>query len=189
MDDGTNLKAPPTRRQVIVGVAIAFSGLSLRSTETWAGAEEEVSRTEEAIHQEAVFKASRKRVYESLTDTKQFDKVIQLSGVMQSMPSRGSLRKSAVKWEARSHSLAGISRGVTSNSCRTSESFKPGEQAAGIQASTRLRSSSLPSTAPEPGLSLTILVFPRATRNIWRRDGRSIIGSHSKNFSPQRERS
>jgi activator of HSP90 ATPase len=89
MDDGTNLKALPTRRQAIVGVAIAFGGLSLRSTEAWAGAEEEVSRTEEAIHQEAVFKASLKRVYEALTDTKQFDKVIQLSGVRQSMPPGG----------------------------------------------------------------------------------------------------
>jgi uncharacterized protein YndB with AHSA1/START domain len=75
----------PTRRQAIVGVAIAFSGLALDSTEAWAGAEEEISRTAESIHQEAVFKASRKRVYEALTDAKQFDKVIQLSGAMQSM--------------------------------------------------------------------------------------------------------
>ena len=50
-----------------------------------AGAEGGISRTAESIHQEAVFKASRKRVYEALTDAKQFDKIIQLSGVMQSM--------------------------------------------------------------------------------------------------------
>jgi activator of HSP90 ATPase len=74
----------PTRRQVIVGGAIAFAGLALGSTEAWAGAEE-ISRTAEAIHQEAMFKASRKRVYEALTDAKQFDKVIQLSGVLQAM--------------------------------------------------------------------------------------------------------
>jgi activator of HSP90 ATPase len=79
----------PTRRQAIVGVAIAFGGLALGSTKAWAGAEEEVSRTAESIHQEAVFKASRKRVYEALTDTKQFDRVIQLSGVMKSMPPGG----------------------------------------------------------------------------------------------------
>lgn len=30
----------------------------------------------ESIHQEAIFKANRKRVYEALTDSKQFDKVI-----------------------------------------------------------------------------------------------------------------
>src|SRR3981081_2899253 len=57
--------------------------------EPWGGAEEEFSRTAEAIHQEPVFKASRTRVYEALTDTKQFDKVIQLSGVMKSMPPGG----------------------------------------------------------------------------------------------------
>jgi activator of HSP90 ATPase len=75
----------PTRRRAIVGVAIAFGGLALGSTKAWAGAEEEISRTAESIHQEPVFKASRKRVYEALIDAKQFDKVIQLSGVMQSM--------------------------------------------------------------------------------------------------------
>ena len=88
MSDRDNLAVltnGPTRRQAIAGVAIAFGRLALGSTEAWAGAEEEISRTAESIHQEAVFKASRKRVYEALTDTKQFDKVIQLSGVMQSM--------------------------------------------------------------------------------------------------------
>src|SRR5713226_7804123 len=74
-----------TRRQLIAGVAVAFGGLSMRPAMGWAGAEEEVSHTAESIHQEPVFKASRKRVYEALTDAKQFDKVIQLSGVVQSM--------------------------------------------------------------------------------------------------------
>ena len=72
----------PTLRQAIVGVAIAFGGLVLGSTKAWTEAEEEISRTAESIHQEPVFKASRKRVYEALTDTKRFDKVVELSGVM-----------------------------------------------------------------------------------------------------------
>ncbi len=88
MSDRANLKAlsnGATRRQAIAGFGMAFGGLALGATQAWAGAEEEISRTEESIHQEAVFKASRKRVYEAITDAKQFDKVIQLSGVMQSM--------------------------------------------------------------------------------------------------------
>jgi activator of HSP90 ATPase len=88
MSDRTNLAAltnGTTRRHAIVAAAMAFGGLALGSTKAWAGAEEEISRTAEAIHQEPVIKASRKRVYEALTDAKQFDKVIQLSGVMQSM--------------------------------------------------------------------------------------------------------
>jgi len=75
----------PTRRQAIAGVAIALGGLALGPVQAWAGAEEEISHTAESIHQEPVFKASRKRVYEALTDTQQFDKVIQISGVMKSM--------------------------------------------------------------------------------------------------------
>src|SRR5438034_2276921 len=87
MSDRKNLAAltnGPTRRQAIVGVAMAFGGLTVGSTKAWAGAEEEISRTAESIHQEPVFKASRKRVYEALTETKQFDKVIQLSAAMKS---------------------------------------------------------------------------------------------------------
>jgi activator of HSP90 ATPase len=88
MSNRNNLAAlpnGPTRRQTIVSVAIAIGGLALGSPKAWSAADEEISRTAEAIHQEPVFKANRKRVYEALTDAKQFDKVIQLSGVMQSM--------------------------------------------------------------------------------------------------------
>ncbi len=56
MSDRKNLAAltnGPTRRQAIVGVAMAFGGLTVGSTKAWAGAEEEISRTAESIHQEA----------------------------------------------------------------------------------------------------------------------------------------
>jgi len=69
---------------VIAGVAVGFGGLRLGSALSWAAAEEEISHTAESIHQEPVFKASRKRVYEALTDAKQFDKVVQLSTAMKS---------------------------------------------------------------------------------------------------------
>ena|SRR5208282_3636560 len=88
MRDGTNLAAPangPTRRQAIVGVAMVFGGLTLGTAKAWEGAEDEISHTAESIHQEPVFKANRKSVYAALTDSQQFDKVIQLSGVVQAM--------------------------------------------------------------------------------------------------------
>ena len=88
MSERTNLEAlanAPTRRQALAGVAIAFGGLALGSTPAWAEVEGEISHSAEAIHQEPIIKASRKRVYDALTDAKQFDKVIQLSGVMQAM--------------------------------------------------------------------------------------------------------
>lgn len=72
----------PTRRQAIVGVAAAIGGLTMGSGRAWARADDEISHTCAAIHQEMVFKASRKRVYEALTETKQFDKVVRLSEAM-----------------------------------------------------------------------------------------------------------
>lgn len=85
MNAGTNLTKHadgPTRRQAIAGVAVAISGLALGSSKAWAEANEEISHTCAAIHQEVVFKASRKRVYEALTETKQFDKVVMMSAAM-----------------------------------------------------------------------------------------------------------
>jgi len=41
-----------------------------------------ISHNNDAIHQEVFFKASRKRVYEALTDGKQFEKVVLLSEAM-----------------------------------------------------------------------------------------------------------
>jgi activator of HSP90 ATPase len=89
MNEQKNLNArvnAPTRRQAIAGVAVALGGLTMGLTEARAGAEDEISHTAESIHQEPVFKASRKRIYEALTDSKQFGKIVQLSGAMAGMP-------------------------------------------------------------------------------------------------------
>lgn len=71
-----------TRRQAILGMAITCGGLALVSSELWAQAKEEVSHTAESIHQEVVFKASAKRVYEALIDSKQFEEVVKLGDAM-----------------------------------------------------------------------------------------------------------
>ena len=52
-------------------------------TAGFAGSEE-ITHTSEAIHQEVAFKASSKRVYEALTDAKQFNKVVELSAAVKS---------------------------------------------------------------------------------------------------------
>ncbi len=88
MSESTNLEAKAggtTRRQAIVGVALAMGGVAFGSTAAMAAGEEEISHSAESIHQEPVFKADRKRIYETLLDSKQFDKVIQLSDAMKSM--------------------------------------------------------------------------------------------------------
>jgi activator of HSP90 ATPase len=78
--------AVPTRRQVLLAGALAVGGFALPAAKAAAApgarAAHGISRTAESIHQEPLFMASRKRLYEALTDAEQFDKVIQLSGVM-----------------------------------------------------------------------------------------------------------
>jgi activator of HSP90 ATPase len=69
----------------MVGIAVTVGGLVLVSTKARAAADNGISHDADSIHQEPVFKASRSRVYEAILDAKQFDKVIELSGVMQSM--------------------------------------------------------------------------------------------------------
>jgi activator of HSP90 ATPase len=79
-----------TRRQAIAGAAFVLGGFAVGSSDARTSAEEEISHAEESIHQEPVFKAPRKRVYEALLDTKQFDKVVHLSAAMQSGMSLGN---------------------------------------------------------------------------------------------------
>lgn len=70
------------RRQILTAGALTVVGIVTRSSPAFADPSAEIRRSEEAIHQERVFNAARQRVYEALTVEKQFDKVIELSGVM-----------------------------------------------------------------------------------------------------------
>jgi len=69
----------------------SFVSVFALSKPTWARSEEEVSHSCETIHQEVVFKASRRRIYETLTDEKQFAKVVKASAAMQSGMSLGNI--------------------------------------------------------------------------------------------------
>src|SRR5260370_35298002 len=71
-----------------LGVAVAAFGSTIASEARVAGdkaggktvaGNEEISRAAESIHQEIILKASRKRVYEALTNAEQFTKAMRLS--------------------------------------------------------------------------------------------------------------
>jgi len=84
--DGNRMSLPgqlATRRQIITSAAMVFGGAAFGATKAGA-ADEEISHTAESIHQEVIFKASRKRVYEALIDSKQFNSVMLLSAAMKS---------------------------------------------------------------------------------------------------------
>lgn len=76
-----------SRRDISKQLLMVFSGLGLAGTAFASGAPRPAQSTGsdvmsypcEAIHQEVIFQASRKRVYDALTDAKQFNQVIQLS--------------------------------------------------------------------------------------------------------------
>jgi activator of HSP90 ATPase len=85
MDTENKLPMPilaSTRRQWIMGTAVAIGGLAVGATDARAATDDGVSHTAEAIHQETVFKASPKRIYDVLTDAQQFQKIELLSGAM-----------------------------------------------------------------------------------------------------------
>ena len=73
-----------SRRDFSVRLASVLSVLGLRSTlapgrssrTTGLEGSDELSHSAEAIHQEIIIKASRARVYQALTDTRQFDRVV-----------------------------------------------------------------------------------------------------------------
>jgi uncharacterized protein YndB with AHSA1/START domain len=74
-----------TRRQMILGAAAAFGGFAAYPLNAQGNDGAGLSHAAESIHQEPIFQASRKRVYEALTDPQQFDRVMRLSAAMRSM--------------------------------------------------------------------------------------------------------
>lgn len=73
-----------TRRQMLMATAGVLGGVTLGFADVRPSAADDISSACEVIHQEVVFQATRKRVYEALTDAKQFNKVVMLSAAMQS---------------------------------------------------------------------------------------------------------
>ena len=65
----------PTRRQALVNAALAIGAFSAFSSFATAAPPEDISRNSESLHQELVFKANRKRIYEIFTSTALFDKM------------------------------------------------------------------------------------------------------------------
>jgi activator of HSP90 ATPase len=83
-----------TRRRLLTVGALASGALALRAVQAdaddarSAGSDVDtsgISHTADAIHQEPEFAASAARVYAALLDPRQFDRIVELSGVMQAI--------------------------------------------------------------------------------------------------------
>ena len=88
-DNGVDATADSTSRRRLMAGAVSVSALSLFPALAHAAADR-ISHTAESIHQEPLFTASRKRVYEALTDARQFGQVMQLSQAVRSGMDLGS---------------------------------------------------------------------------------------------------
>ena len=70
------------RRRWMTNAAIWMSAIAFGSGKGWAFSDNGLSHSAEAIHQEPLFKANPKRIYEALTDAKQFQKIQLLGGAI-----------------------------------------------------------------------------------------------------------
>jgi hypothetical protein len=99
------------RRQVLTKLAAGGFAWELRL----GAADGEISRTAESIHQEPVFQASRKRVYDLLLTAREFDMVVWRSDAAKSMGAGLSQQRSAPCLEARFRCSADTSPDGRSN--------------------------------------------------------------------------
>jgi activator of HSP90 ATPase len=79
MNCRTWAEAAPNRRRLLVVL-----GLAAIPRSSFADASD--IRAAESIHQERVFDARPNRIYDALTDARQFAKIVELSGAMQAAP-------------------------------------------------------------------------------------------------------
>jgi len=83
-ENSENTLLSPIRRRLL-GAAGILAGELVFGVRAQAEGQGDVSHTAEAIHQETVFNASRKKVYDALTVAAQFQKVIDNSAAMKAM--------------------------------------------------------------------------------------------------------
>jgi len=73
------------RREWLRQSSIVAGSFALYSSRAIAASDDGISRTAESIHQEVLFKAAPKRVYDALTDASQFQRVESFSAAMKSV--------------------------------------------------------------------------------------------------------
>ncbi len=79
MKNGKSIET--TRRKAIAGAIMMAAGAAMGPSRAWAETED-ISHTAESIHQETLIKTSRDKIFDALTDTSQFDKVIKIGSGM-----------------------------------------------------------------------------------------------------------
>jgi activator of HSP90 ATPase len=84
-DEWPLLSERRTRRGSIATLALTIGGLAFTTKSAFAAPEDGITYSAATIHQEPVFAATPKRVYDALTDPKQFQKVQLLSAASKAL--------------------------------------------------------------------------------------------------------
>jgi len=95
-----------TRRDVVLGVSIGLGSISMAEESALATAEE-ISHSQESIHQEVHLSAAPQRVYGALTNQDQFQKITQLSAAVTSGMVKGGTAAQISKEAGGTFSLFG----------------------------------------------------------------------------------
>ena len=153
----------------IAGTDLGFSGSADRHR---VAGDERISRTSETIHQENVFSASRKQVYDALMDAKQFTKVTAFSSVPKAPPAEISPDIGGPFSCFGGHNVGRHVELVPDE--RIVQAWRVVDWDAGIYSIARFERKN---KGPKPGWFLTTSAFRTARRNISRQAGNLIIGS------------
>jgi uncharacterized protein YndB with AHSA1/START domain len=177
-DEAATVNAP-TRRQVIVGAFAACGGIAIGSETLWGDTEDGISRSAESIHQEPMFKATRKRIYEALTNPTQFHKVTLLSEAMRSGMEPGMKPTEIGREAGGGFSLFGGY--VTGRQIelvpneRIVQAWRAGSWDPGIYSIVKF---DIVEQGSGTNSSFTIPGFRMGRHNTWLLGGRATIGSH-----------
>jgi uncharacterized protein YndB with AHSA1/START domain len=174
-----------SRRRWIMGAAVAIGGLATHptafgATAALADADDGLSKTAEAIHQETIFKASPKRIYDALTDADQFQKIELLSLALPQLDLKNKPakinREPGGTFSLFGAYIVGRQIELVPNQ-RIVQAWREISWTPGF---TPLRNSSSPNREPEPGLFLTTPASRLAMENTSPRDGDPTIGIAGK---------
>ena len=170
-----------TRRQLAIGASVA-TGVGTFAVRAGANTDDGISHTAESIHQEPVFPAGRRRVYEALVDPRQFDRIVQLSAAMQSMtagntPSEIGRQPGSAFSVFHGHILGRQIELIADE--RIVQAWRVADWSPGVYSIARFQFT-------QEGSNTRVILdhtgFPIGKRNIWPTAGKQTIGSRCKNI-------
>ena len=169
----------PINRRDLGSLAAGLATVGIAQSAT-AKTRSEISHTNAAIHQEIVFKATAARVYQTLTTAEAFDKVVQLSGAMNTSM-KMSLGKAPTAIDAQPGGafsfFGGYVTGRNVELVPDARMSRPGAPEAGTKAFIRSPISFLKSAERRRDWSSIMRAFRTRRPRTWRKAARKLLAA------------